>query len=67
MKFAGKSCHCGKIWVFLCEYGLDSCKGKITEHDLWAEMDCLRELKFDTRNLQHIMEDLLLHLRYRDL
>ena len=45
----------------------DSCRGKITEYDLWTEMDGLQEVKLYVRNLRHIIEDLLLHLGYRDL
>ncbi len=45
----------------------DSCKGKITEYDLWAEMDGLQEVKLSMRNLRHMIKDLLLHLGYRDL
>ncbi len=45
----------------------DSCKGKITEYDLWTEMDGLQEVKLYLRNLRQIIEDLLRHLGYRDL
>ena len=45
----------------------DSCRGKITEYDLWTEMDGLQEVKLYVRNLRHIIEDLLRHLGYRDL
>ncbi len=45
----------------------DSCRGKITEYDLQTEMDGLQEVKLYVRNLRHIIEDLLLHLEYRDL
>ncbi len=44
-----------------------SCRGKITEYDLWTEMDGLQEVKLYVRNLQHIIKDLLQHLGYRDL
>ena len=42
----------------------DSCKGKITEYDLWTEMDGLQEVKLYMRNLQRIIKDLPLHLGY---
>jgi hypothetical protein len=42
----------------------DSCKGKITEYDLWTEMDGLQEVKLYLRTLRQIIEDLLRHLRY---
>ena len=47
----------------------DSCRGKITEHDLWTEleMDGLQEVKLYLRTLRQIIEDLLRHLGYRDL
>ncbi len=45
----------------------DSCRGKITEYDLWTEMDGLQEVKLYVRNLRHIIKDLLLHIGYRDL
>ena len=45
----------------------DSCKGKITEYDLWTEMDGLQEVKLYLRTLRQIIEDLLRHLGYRDL
>jgi hypothetical protein len=45
----------------------DSCKGKITEYDLWKEMDGLQEVKLYLRTLRQIIEDLLRHLGYRDL
>ena len=31
-----------------------SCKGKITEYDLWSEMDGLQEVKLYMMNLQYI-------------
>jgi hypothetical protein len=45
----------------------DSCRGKITEYDLWTGMDGLQEVKVYVRTLRHIIEDLLRHLGYRDL
>jgi hypothetical protein len=45
----------------------DSCKGKITEYDLWTEMDGLQEVKLYLRTQRQIIEDLLRHLGYRDL
>ncbi len=40
----------------------DSCRGKITEYDLWTEMDGLHKVKLYVRNLRHIIENLLRHL-----
>ena len=45
----------------------DSCKGKITEYDLWTKMDGLQEVKLYLRTQRQIIEDLLRHLGYRDL
>jgi hypothetical protein len=42
----------------------NSCRGKITEYDLWTEMDGLQEVKLYVRNLRRIIKDLLLHLGY---
>ena len=42
----------------------NSCRGKITEYDLWTEMDGLQEVKLYVRILRRIIKDLLLHLGY---
>jgi len=42
----------------------NSCRGKITEYDLWTEMDDLQEVKLYVRILRRIIKDLLLHLGY---
>ncbi len=42
----------------------NSCRGKITEYDLWTEMDGLQEVKLYVRNLRRTIKDLLLHLGY---
>ena len=45
----------------------DSCHSKITEHDLWREIDGVQDVKVFLRFLLEIVEDLLQHLGYRDL
>jgi hypothetical protein len=45
----------------------ESCKGKISEYDLWTEKDGLQEVKLYLRTLRQIIEDLLRHRGYRDL
>ena len=44
-----------------------SCRSKITEHDLWREIDGVQDVKVYSRSLREIVEDLLQHLGYRDL
>ena len=45
----------------------DSCRSKITEHDLWREIDGVQDVKVYLRSLPEIVNDLLLHLGYHDL
>ena len=45
----------------------DSCSSKITEHDLWREIDGVQDVKVYLRSLREIVEDLLQHLGYREL
>ncbi len=53
--------HADSIWE-IEKVISDSCRGKITDYDLWTEMDGLQEVKLYVRNLLHIIRDLLLHL-----
>ena len=45
----------------------DSCCSKITEHNLWREIDGVQDVKVFLRSLREIVEDLPQHLGYRDL
>jgi hypothetical protein len=45
----------------------DSCSSKITDNDLWREIDGVQEVKVNLMSLQEILEDLLQHLGYRNL
>ncbi len=45
----------------------DSCASKISEFDLWKEIDGKQEVKVYLRSLRHIVEDLLAESEYRDL